>query len=104
MHDNVGPLISAQLRPAPNDTSEYAWPAHKHACTQRTPFACAVDLEHPWRLAHAQNDVICAANRLQRRTADSAHIGGYLNPVLLIPITLRDKLTVIARRRMTTDR
>jgi hypothetical protein len=40
--------------------------------------ACAVDPEHPWRLAHAQNDLICAANRVQHRTADSAHIGGYM--------------------------
>jgi hypothetical protein len=38
--------------------------------------ACAVDSEHPSRLAHVQNDLICSANRVQHRTADSAHIGG----------------------------
>ena len=37
---------------------------------------CAVDPEHPSRLAHVQNDLMCQANRVQHRTADSAQIGG----------------------------
>ena len=56
------------------------------------------------QFAGAQNTQIRAASVLIEIQPTSPQNGGYLNAVLRIPITLRDKLTVLARRRGTADR
>jgi len=64
---------------------ERAWPRIASFWSKALFSACAVDPEHSSRLGHVQIDLICAANRVQHRTADSAHIGGYLKPFQRCP-------------------
>jgi len=52
-----------------------ASPDHRHNPDDSArSSACALDPKRPRRPAHAQNDLICAVNRVQYGSAASAHI------------------------------